>query len=131
MDFNGILDIGEVFKIKYTVEKSDTADSQGNKGVRVLSTPALLRYVEQGSSTGVFERLPEGYRPVGTYVELHHVGATPIGGVIDVISEVSNIEDRKITYSFKVFHQGRTIAYGKYEQKIVVLQEFLKKNKAV
>lgn len=131
MNFNKLLAIGEVFTIKYTVEKSDTADSQGNKGVRVLSTPALLRYVEQGSSTGVFERLPEGYRPVGTYIELHHVGATPIGGVIEVISEVSSIVDRKITYTFKVFHQDKTIAYGKYEQRIVVLQEFLKKSKAI
>ncbi len=131
MDFNKLLNIGEVFKSKYKVEVPDTADFQGNTGVRVLSTPALLRYVEQGSSTGVYNRLSVGYRPVGTYVELHHVGATPVGGSIEIVSEVSKIEGRKFTYNFKAFHQDKVIAYGVYEQVIVPLEDFLKKNNAI
>ncbi|WP_422484593.1 thioesterase family protein [Gudongella sp. DL1XJH-153] len=131
MDYNKLLNIGEVFKAKYKVEVSDTADFHGNTGVRVLSTPALLRYVEQGSSTGVYDRLSDGYRPVGTYVELHHVSATPVGGIIEIVSEVSEIEGRKFTYNFKAFHQDKIIAYGVYGQTIVPLDDFLKKSNVI
>jgi predicted thioesterase len=131
MEISELLKIGEVFKVNYKVEVSDTADFHGNTGVRVLSTPALLRYVEQGSSTGVFNRLPKGYRPVGTYVELHHVGGTPVDGIIEVVSEVSKIEGRKITYIFKVFNKDRLISHGVYGQAIVPLDDFLKRNNAI
>lgn len=131
MDFNSLLTIGEIFKDKFKVEASDTADFHGNAGVRVLSTPSLLGYVERGSSTGVYERLPEGYSPVGTYVELHHVGATPIGGIVEIESKVSGIRGRKFTYDFKAFYHDRVIAYGVYEQTIIPLEDFLKKNNAI
>lgn len=131
MDFSELLKIGEIFRVKYEVRESDTADFHGNAGVRVLSTPALLGYVEQGSSTGLNTRLSAGYRPVGIYVELHHVGATPVGGIVEIESEVTKIEGRKILYNFKAYHQDKVIAHGVYEQAIIPLEDFLKKNNAI
>lgn len=131
MDFSELLEIGEIFKAEYEVKITDTADFHGNTGVQVLSTPALLAYVEKGSSAGLYKRLPEGYRPVGTYIELHHVGATPVEGIIEVVSEVSKIEGRKITYTFKVFYKDKVISHGEYGQVIVPLNDFLKKNNAI
>jgi len=130
VDYTKILKTGEVFTNRYTVQESDTADASGNKGVRVLSTPSLLKYIELGSSAELFKRLPKGYSPVGTSINLKHIGATPINGIIEVVTTVYNICDSKITYDFKVFYNGKIIAKGDYEQKIVYLEGFLEKNNA-
>lgn len=131
MNFNKLLQIGEVFKTKYKVEESDSADYHGNKGVRVLSTPSLLKYIESGSSVEVFNRLPEGFSPVGISIELKHIAATPINGIIEVVSEVSNVQETKFTYNFKVFYKDKIIAKGTYGQAIVDLKDFLNKNNDV
>ncbi len=125
-----MLKVKEVFSNEFTVMKSDTADASGNKGVSVLSTPSLLKYIELGSSAELFKSLPEGFSPVGTSVSLKHIGATPVNGVINVVSTVLDITNNKITYKFKVFHSDKIIAKGEYEQKIVYLDSFLEKNNA-
>lgn len=81
--------------------ESDTADAVGNKGVKVLSTPALLKYIENGSSKGLFNRLPEGYSPVGIRIDLEHIAATPVKAVIQVTSKVINIQGKKLHMNLK------------------------------
>lgn len=131
MDFNKLVKIGETFTNTYTVKESDTADSYGNKGVFVLSTPALLTYIEAASSIEVIRRLPKGYSPVGVYVELNHLSATPVNASIDIISKVIKVENKRFTYEFKVFYNDKLISKGTYGQGIVLLDEFLRKNKAI
>lgn len=131
MDYKELLKVGEVFTNEYVVEESDTADAGGNKGVRVLSTPALLKYIEVGSSDELFKRLPEGYSPVGVYINLKHIGATPVNGVIEVVSEVADMQGKRCTYKVGVFYKDKKIAEGTYDQVIVYLEEFLEKNNAI
>lgn len=129
MDYKKFLSVGEIISKEYTVQEGDTAHSIGNKGVEVLSTPALLKYIENGASSALFERLPEGYSPVGTHVTLNHIAATPIDGVIKVQAKVSSIEKNKVKYEFGVFYNEKLIADGIYEQAIINLDRFLNENR--
>lgn len=132
MDYSNLLTIGESFTAEYVVKKDDTADTVGNKGVMVLSTPALLKYIENGSSSGELKRrLPKGYSPVGIRVTLNHIGAVPVNGKIEIQSEVVKTGRNKIKYEFKAFYKENLIADGTYEQAIINLENFLEKNKAL
>lgn len=128
MDYSKFLSIGEITSVEYKVKEKDNAHSYGNKGVMVLSTPALLKYIENGASSLLFDRLPEGHSPVGTQVNLNHIGACPVEGTITVESKVIKMERNKVSYNFKVFYKDRLIADGSYKQAIIELKRFLDKN---
>lgn len=131
MNLNDIIKLGEVLETEFEVKESDTAHAAGNIGVKVLSTPALLRYVENGASTGLFQRLPKEYSPLGTKVELNHIAATPVNEVIKVISKVTSVGRSRVSYDFEVYYKDRLISNGVYEQAVVVLEDFLRRNNAL
>lgn len=131
MDYSSLLIIGEKITAEYIVKDNDTAHAVGNKGVMVLSTPALLTYVENGSSGLLSKRLPKGYSLVGISVTLHHIGTAPVNGVIKIESNVVKAEKNKVKYEFKAFYKENLIADGTYEQAIINLDNFLKKINAL
>jgi len=119
--------IGERVSKEYIVGQTDTADYLGNNGVTVLSTPAMISYMEKTAAGTVLERLPEGFRPVGTRIDIMHINPTPIGSRITVNAVVKSINGRKVTFDVEAFHNEIKIGYGEYEIHVIDLNKF--KNK--
>ena len=130
MQIQQFLKIGESYSEELTVKENDTAHHYGNKGVMVLSTPALLTYIENNATQLLIDRLPIGYSPVGIEVQLKHTGAVPVGGRFTVTSTVTHIHGKFITYEFKATYEGRVISHGTYGQAVINLDEFLSRNEA-
>ena len=112
---------------EFIVKEKDTADYLGNKGVRVLSTPAMIYYMELTASSIVFERIPENYRPVGSRIDVKHINPAPLGSEIRVNAIVKGINGRKVTYDVEVLKDKTKIGYGEYDLHVVDLNKF--KNK--
>ena len=128
MDLNDYLKIGESSDCDYVVQEKDTADRFGNIGVQVLSTPAMLNYIELTSSKVLWTRLPQGFSLVGIGVNLTHEAAVPVGGLFSVRSTVSQVGHSKVTYEFTVTNKGRLVSKGSYKQAIVNLHQFLEQS---
>lgn len=127
MDCSTILKTGETVSRGYIVGQTDTADYLGNNGVTVLSTPAMISYMEKTAAGTVLERLPEGFRPVGTRIDVRHINPTPIGGKITVNAVVKSIDGRKVVFDVEAFYEEVKIGYGEYELHVIDLNKF--KNK--
>jgi fluoroacetyl-CoA thioesterase len=127
VDCSTIVKIGERVSKEYIVGQTDTADYLGNNGVTVLSTPAMISYMEKTAAGTVLERLPEGFRPVGTRIDIMHINPTPIGSRITVNAVVKSINGRKVTFDVEAFHNEIKIGYGEYEIHVIDLNKF--KNK--
>lgn len=127
MDIRTILKVGETVSKEYIVREMDTADYLGNKGVAVLSTPAMIAYMELAASSIIFERVPENYRPVGTKIDIKHINPAPLGGKITVNGVVTDINGRKATFNVEVLNGKNKIGYGEYGVHVVDLNKF--KNK--
>ncbi len=127
MDINTILKVGETVSKEYVVREKDTADYLGNTGVAVLSTPAMIAYMEIAAASIIFERLPENYRPVGTKIDIQHINPAPLGGKITVNAIVTDIDGRKATFNVEVLNGKSKIGYGEYGVHVVDLNKF--KNK--
>lgn len=127
MDCSSILKVGETVSKEFIVKETDTADYLGNKGVKVLSTPAMIFYMEFAASSIVFERIPENYRPVGTRIDVKHINPTPLDGKITVNAVVKAIDGRKVTYDVEAFYDEVKIGYGEYDLHVINLEKF--KNK--
>ncbi len=127
MDCSTILKVGEMVSREYIVDKEDTADNIGNIGVTVLSTPAMIKYMEQTAATTVFERLPEKFRPVGTKININHINPTPVGEKITVNAIVTNIDGPKVTFQLEALNRKLKIGYGEYELHVIDLDKFRSK----
>jgi predicted thioesterase len=128
MNTGDFLKVGESCTKEYIVKPEDTADFIGNKGVIMLSTPAMIKYMEDTAAQLVFDNLPEKYSPVGTKINVEHINPTPIDMRVTVKATLTAIEGRKLFYNVEAYNEKCQIGFGDYEQHIIDLEKFLNKH---
>ena len=114
MNLEDNIKVGMCNSREFTVNYEDTAEYIGNPGVVMLSTPAMIKYMELTSGDIVFPHLPDGFNPVGTMVCIKHLSKTPINGKITVKGTL-----------IEAYYKGVLIGSGTYEQFVVELEKFL------
>lgn len=124
-DFSTVLETGKTHIKEFTVKSEDTADYLGNNGITMLSTPAMIKYMEQAASYPVFKLLPDNFRPLGTKIDIEHINPTPVNSKIIVKSTLIAIEGNKLRYYVEAFNQNNKIGFGIYEQHIMDLEDFM------
>lgn len=127
MNLDSILKVGEVIEKEFVAKRDDSADYIGNDGVTVLSTPAMIKYIEQTAAGFVLDRVPENYRPVGTRIDINHINPTPINAKFIVKAIITEIKGSKVSYDVKVYNEKFTIGTGTYELHVINLNRFLDK----
>lgn len=128
MNLNERLKIGETFTKNFKVTQEDTADFIGNKGIVMLSTPVMIKFMEVTATQIVKGKIPENYRPVGTRIDVQHLKPTPIDMTVTVKAVLTAVEGRKLSYSVEAFNENCKIGFGLYEQHIINLEDFLNKS---
>ncbi|HEX7124734.1 MAG TPA: thioesterase [Thermodesulfobacteriota bacterium] len=120
------IEVGLVGRYERTVQESDTADAQGNRGVRVLSTPTLILWLECAANVATEGRLPAGYGEVGVRIDVRHLGAATVGTRVRCEARlVGAIDGRKLTYLVKAEDgDGRALMEGTLERRVVDLARF-------
>lgn len=127
MDINALLKVGETNVKEYLVKQEDTAEYIGNKGVTMLSTPAMIRFMEDASAQIVFNNMPKNCRPVGTKINVEHINPTPVNTKVTVKATLTAIKGKKLCFAVEAFNKKCKIGFGEYEQHIIVLEDFLNK----
>lgn len=128
MNINDIVKVGESCIKEYIVMPDDTADFLGNKGVEVLSTPSMIKYIEQTASQIIFDRVPGNYSPVGTKIDVKHINSTPVNAKITVKTKIIEIKNKRVSYNAEVFNEKDKIGFGTYDLHVIDLEKFLNKN---
>jgi fluoroacetyl-CoA thioesterase len=88
--------------LRVVVSEADTAVEVGSGDVPVLATPRLLALAEAASVAALGENLAPGMTSVGTAVSLEHRRASPVGAEIDVEAELTEVDGRRLVFSFIV-----------------------------
>ena len=127
MNLDTLLKIGETLVNEYTVKPEDTADFIGNIGVTMLSTPTMIRFMEETATHLVIDNIPENHRPVGIKIDIEHVNPTPVNMNVTVKATLIAIEGRKLRYTVESFNEKCKIGFGIYEQHVINLSGFLTK----
>jgi predicted thioesterase len=122
----GTIEVGLVGRLERTVQPSDTADAQGNGGVKVLSTPSLIGWLEGAANVATQGRLPAGHGEVGVRLEVRHLTAAAVGTRVRCEARlVGAIDSRKLTYLVKAEDlSGRVLMDGALERRVVDLSRF-------
>jgi len=95
-----VLAVGLRATVRATVTEADTAEAMGSGDVPVLATPRLLALAEAAAIVAVGPSLRAGLTSVGTSVSLEHRLASPLGADIDVEAELTEVDGRRLVFSF-------------------------------
>jgi len=106
------------------VVPENTAQHLGSGSVSVFATPELVRSMERASVRAVDPLLPEGYRTVGTHVDVRHLAATPVGMTIRARAELIEVDGRRLTFRVEAFDDVEKIGEGTHERMIIDVAKF-------
>jgi predicted thioesterase len=87
--------------------------------IRVLSTPDMIRLIEQTAIEAVQPALAPGQATVGTRVDVAHLAATPVGMTITITVEVTEVDRRRIAFRVEVRDELDEAGKGTHERFIV------------
>lgn len=128
MEFNIPIDV--VCSDEYVVGEEHVARHIG-RDVYVLSTPAMISFMEKTSLNCIQKHLPGEYTSVGYLVNVRHLNPVPLGALIKVESRILSSEGRKITLSVKVYYGDILVGEGLHERYIVNRDRFIEKVKKI
>ena len=125
MDF----DIPDQVSAKQTmvVERAHAASEIGSGSLEVLATPMMIALMEAAAVDAVQEYLPEGWTTVGTRVDVEHLRATPLGGVVIAEANLVKREGRVLGFSVSASDNAGVIGQGNHRRHIINMARFLDK----
>ena len=83
------------------VDEARCIGFMGKEGM-VYATPRMVSDVEYACRDFLLEHLDPGEDSVGTHVSIDHLAATPLGLDVTIEITISEIDRRKVAFSFSV-----------------------------
>lgn len=121
------LEIGIKGSLSRRVGICHTAKAMKSGTLDVLATPAVVALVEECAWTSVQSCLEAGMGTVGVSVQMMHKAPTPLGAGVRCQTELTQVEGRKLTFTFTVFDAVGEVASGVHERFIINTDGFLQK----
>ena len=84
-----------------TVDEARCISFMGRENM-VYATPRMVSDVEYACREFLFAHLDEGEDSVGAHVTIDHLGPTPLGMKATIEAKLSEVDRRKLTFSFTV-----------------------------
>jgi fluoroacetyl-CoA thioesterase len=109
------------------VEDEHTAASLGSGDVPVLGTPALLALAEGACVDAIRDDLDPGQTSVGTWAEIEHLSATPVGATVCAHATLIGHHGRRLEFAVRIDHAGELVAKVRHRRVLVDRQRFLSK----
>lgn len=117
--------IGIKLEEKRIVSKEDTAIQYGSGLLAVFATPAMIAFMEHTAYRSVEPLLPEGFGSVGISLNVQHKKATLPGKKVRCISEVTQVEGKRIYFKLIAFDEDGEIGVGEHVRYIVNNKDFM------
>jgi len=103
------------------------ARSLGSGNVDVYATAMMIAMMEKTCLDSVLPFLEKGQDTVGTYVDVSHCSATPVGMRVWCDSELVEIDRRRLVFKVAAYDEGGLIGEGRHERFIIDVKRFMDK----
>jgi predicted thioesterase len=87
----------------------------------------MIGFMERVSHKLIARYLPEGYSSVGVVVDVRHLAATPMGASVRIISQVLEVDGRRVTLSVEAWDNYEKVGEGRHQRVIIDLERFLQR----
>lgn len=99
-------------------------DFMGTGVQPVLSTPALIMWLEMASRKAAAPLLGQDEETVGTAMDLKHLAPTPLGMKVTLKTRIVEVKGRRIRFQLEAFDEVEKIAEGWHERARVSVPRF-------
>lgn len=121
------LEIGRKGRAELVVTPDKTATAVGSGLVPVFATPWMTALMENAAVNAVTECLSEGEGTVGTFLNISHDAATPVGMKVWAEAELTEVNGRALTFNVSAFDEAGPIGKGTHGRFIINVERFLSK----
>ena len=101
-----------------TVDESRCIGFMGKEGM-VYATPRMVSDVEYACRDFLLAHLDPGEDSVGAHVSIDHLAATPLGLEVTIEAKITEIDRRKVVFSFSVKDTLEEVGRGKHVRFVV------------
>ena len=122
-----MLETGIKGKAEAIVTEEKTARFMGSGELEVFATPAMIALIEETAWRSVAGELVPGEGTVGTRLEVSHLSATPVGMTVTCVTELTEIDRRRLVFRAEVYDEAGKIGEGTHERFIVQNEHFMSK----
>ena len=116
-----MLDTGIRGEKTVEVTPENTAEALGS------GTPAMIALIEATASESVAPFLEEGSSTVGTHLDVAHSAATPVGMSATCVTELVEVDRRRLVFKVTVSDACGEIGSGTHERFVVDNAKFMSK----
>jgi fluoroacetyl-CoA thioesterase len=113
------LAVGLTHTRSVTVTDEMTPAHLRHEPIRVLSTPDMIRLVEQTAIEAVVPYLSPGQATVGTRVDISHLAGTLVGMTLTITVELTELDRRRLGFRVSVRDELDEAGKGTHERFIV------------
>ena len=121
------LELGIKGRAETVVTDSNTAAAVGSGLVPVFATPFMIALMEGSAVNAVTPYLSEGEGTVGTFLNVTHDAATPVGMKVWAECELTEINGRALTFTVTAYDECGVIGKGTHGRFIIKTDRFLEK----
>ena len=122
-----MLTIGIKNKETITVTEENTAKKLGSGLLPVFATPAMVALMESTATNSVLAELAENEGTVGISLNVKHISATPVGMSVYCISELVEIDKKRLVFEVEAYDETGLIGQGTHERFIIDNEKFMAK----
>jgi fluoroacetyl-CoA thioesterase len=96
------------------------------KGENVLSTPSMISEMEETCRLLLKEQFipQDDWDSVGTFVNIRHLAATPVGAKVVFMAKVVSADGRRVLFDVEASDSLERIGDGKHERFIINVPSF-------
>lgn len=114
----------KIFEKSYTVTDDLAVHFMGEEAPPVLSTPALLLWMEMTSRESIKELLSQSQDTLGVGVTLKHLAATPVGGRVRIVTRLVKVEGRIYSLEIEAFDDTEKVGEAMHQRAAVTIAKF-------
>jgi fluoroacetyl-CoA thioesterase len=118
------LAVGMTHEMRMKTGAEHSAQKFFPKVPNVFGTPFLGGLFEGVSAELMAPHLGAGETSVGISMNLQHTAPTPLGMEVRAVTEVTQVEGRKITFKLEAFDEKEKIGEAVHERFIINLDKF-------
>jgi predicted thioesterase len=118
------LAVGMTHEMRLKTGPEHSAQKFYSKVPNVFGTPFLGGLFEGVSADLMAPHLGEGETSVGISMNLKHTAPTPLGMEVRAVTEITQVEGRKITFKLTAFDEKEKIGEAVHERFIINSEKF-------
>jgi predicted thioesterase len=110
--------------LQFKVEPQHLIDFAGADMPAVLSTPWLIKWLEQTARETLRPLLADGEASVGMEVDVRHLAPTPLGATVTCTARVISAEAHTVTFQIEAVDGVELIMRGTHRRAVILKERF-------